>query len=811
MNFLIQIVVGLVLSIASSLLQQAQRVEESKTTGRRGSSTIGGRVPQYFLIGTVGLEGKLEYRGSWGNDGEVPNAYLTSVFSFGDLPITAMTALYVSSTAMTLQTATTAPQGNAVPQYREGSKDHLWWQFLNGAQSSANAFLISKFGSDPDRPWQADMIGRGVPYLVATMLWSETLWTTSVPSIVGQFQGIRLYDVTKDSTAGGTGTHRWDNQATWEFSDNNAVIVYNILRGIYYQGQHVWGGKCSAAQLRYAIWSRAINACNENVALAGGGSERRFRGGRKISLNEMPADVIDEFLVGCNGRIAYNTDGTVDMLVGIPAEADFALTDADILASEPLGSIPFPNLDEAVNGATATYPEPIQAWEPKETAPYYRADLEAKDDGRRQASGLTLDTTFSGTQAQRVLQATVEEGRRFRRHVVAVRAAFAPQGPLKVASVTWSRYGYVNKRFIVTARTREAFGFVVLGLQEIDPSDHNWNPATDEQPLSFAPVVTNRPAPQEVSGPSVAPVPGTLAYDVFWSSASVAVDVQFVRVSHQRPDGTLPYTVLVPKPDLLTGAARIPVPIDLNAQTIIVQIEYLPFSGRPTVASSWMPVTIADVKLPPGMVDLSNVAKDVLAQIGTNRTVIETFKRIGTLLEEADRENYTKRETLFREVQVELEGLQASFTEIIEVALDPEGSGAMALVVQQLRAALGGNSSEINVRWETAAAPDGYSARFVLQAAVNDGTFRAATLFLDVPANPSQPTRIGLMAGQTAFLSAAGVPIAVISEDGVMRAGNDSWRLNMNTGDMTMTRGSIQSDDGKFLISPNLKRISITS
>src|SRR5690606_14596332 len=104
----------------------------------------------------------------------------------------------------------------------------------------------------------------------------------------------------------------------------------------------------------------------------------------------------------------------------------------------------------------------------------------------------------------------------------------------------------------------------------------------------------------------------------------------------------------------------------------------------------------------------------------------------------------------------ELEQLQASFTEIIEVALDPEGSGAMALVIQQLRAALGGNSSEINVRWETAAAPEGYSARFVLQAAVNDGTFRAATLFLDVPADPLQPIRIGLMAGQTAFLSSDG-------------------------------------------------------
>ena len=44
--------------------------------------------------------------------------------------------------------------------------------------------------------------------------------------------------------------------------------------------------------------------------------------------------------------------------------------------------------------------------------------------------------------------------------------------------------------------------------------------------------------------------------------------------------------------------------------------------------------------------------------------------------------------------------------------------------------AMGGNTSEVNVRWEAVAAPGGYSARYAIQAAVNDGSFRAATFFL---------------------------------------------------------------------------------
>src|SRR5690606_16898524 len=155
--------------------------------------------------------------------------------------------------------------------------------------------------------------------------------------------------------------------------------------------------------------------------------------------------------------------------------------------TEPAGAIPFPNFDEIVNGATATYLEPAQAWEDKETAPYYRSDLEAKDDGQRKVKGFSLDTTFSGTQAQRVLKLAVEESRRFVRHVVALRPAFAQYRVLQRLDWTSERWGHEAKAFLITAKTRDPWGNVILGLQEIDPSDQSWNPTTDERPLSFAP------------------------------------------------------------------------------------------------------------------------------------------------------------------------------------------------------------------------------------------------------------------------------------------------------------------------------------
>lgn len=691
MNFLIQIIIGVVLSLASTLLQQAfaPTDQQQRRTGTRGSAQIGGKVPQYFLIGTVGEVGKLEYQNAWGNDGEVPNAYLTSVYSFGDLPITAMTKLFINGVVEPISSSGLVTQGYPSTGDKAGK---FWARFFDGTQTTANAYLTGKFGSDPDRPWQSDMIGRGVPYLTTTALWSETLWT-GFPSFVGEFQGIKLYDPRKDSTAGGSGSQRWSNPSTWAFSDNNAVIIYNIERGIYYNepgattlGTKVWGGSATQTQLPYAPWAAAMDKCDLAISLVGGGTEKQFRAGRRISLNERPADVIKEFLIGANMRICHTSDGTIYPLVGVPTVADGAFSDADVLATEPLGSIPFPNLDGIINGATATYREPEQAWEDKETAPYLRSDLEAEDDGRQQIEGLDLGTTFSGTQAQRILKAVIEEGRRFRTHVVALPPEFAQFRPLQVLAWTSDRFDYSAKLFLITARTRSPWGQVVLGLQEVDPADHHWTPGTDERPLSFAPVVPNRPAPQAVSGPSVAPVPGELAYDVFWSAPSVAVDVNFVRVSHRLAGaGAVLYTAVIPKPDLLTGAARIPVPLSLSGETIEVQIEYIALSGRDMIASAWMPVTIAAVRIGPG--DLTEEVN--ASRAWATRSIEQLMADQDAMLAhfgDAMLGGAVDRQTMRTEITARFETTEAAYLSAVDVVAG--GLGALVTRTELLEASV---------------------------------------------------------------------------------------------------------------------------
>jgi len=745
--FLINIIVGVVLSLASTLLQQAfapKPQDQRRQTGTRGAAQIGGKVPQYFLMGTVGEAGKREYRNSWGEPGGVPNAYVTDVHSFGDLPITAMTGLYVNGVRVSIPTTGAVAQGYPVPEY----SGHLWWKFFNGTQTAADSYLVSKFGGDTDRAWASDMIGVGIPYLITTALWSETLWT-GFPSYVGEFQGIKLYDPRKDSTAGGSGSHRWGQPATYEFSDNNAVMIYNIERGIYYEGRHVWGGRKTAAEMPYAVWAAAMNACDEAVPLAGGGTEKRFRAGLRVNLNERPADVIRELLIGANARISHASDGTVYILVGVPTAPDFHFTDADVLATEPLGAIPFPNLDEIINGATATYREPLQAWEDKETAPYYRSDLEDEDDGRRQTEGLDLGTTFSGTQAQRILQHVIEDGRRFRRHVPALPPEFAQYRPLQVGAWTSERYGYVEKWFLITARTRDPWGNVVFGLQEIDPADQNWNPSTDEKPLSFAPVVTNRPPPQEVSGFYVEPAiwvdsqgrSRRPAIDVFWSSASVGVDVEFVRISYRlEGEAEARWVGVIPRPELLLGSARITEAL-LPNEDYEVQIQYIARSGRPTLASGWLAVTTPDIKLGPldvvyGDIDLDELGEQIEGYfdwMGKGmREIIEQAQEQALLTGDQELANAAQFDEMRRSMSTVVGDLSASFDETITTAIIPM-QGELAAIADQvttLEATAGEIAASVTVRSTAQASPSEGWAGFGVEVKVDNGGDWAPAAFV---------------------------------------------------------------------------------
>ncbi len=168
--FIVQIVVALVLSAAATLIQQAlaKRPEEQRKPGVRGELQVGGDNPLACILGRYATAGQLEYAGTWGNPGGVPNAKFVKVVSVSDLPVRGLSGFYVDGARVTFAATPDPEFGYPVLEYRRGNRDFLWVKFYDGSQTAADPYLLDKFGADPERPWLPDMIGRGVAYFIAT-------------------------------------------------------------------------------------------------------------------------------------------------------------------------------------------------------------------------------------------------------------------------------------------------------------------------------------------------------------------------------------------------------------------------------------------------------------------------------------------------------------------------------------------------------------------------------------------------------------------------------------------------------------------
>jgi hypothetical protein len=818
-------VVGLVLSVGTSLLQKAL-APKPKPAGVKSEIQVGGDNPLSFILGHYASPGQLEYVNTWGRAGKTKNAYLTMVVSISDLPVGALTGLWVDDKKVTLPAMTgIAPydQGWPVAEFKtKNDNNHFWIRFYDGTQTEADSFLLSTFGGDPDRPYTSDMIFRGVAYAIVTAQF-DTKMFSGIPRLLFETDGIKLYDVREDSSAGGSGLQRWDDPSTWAVSDNPIVHAYNICRGIYYGGEWVWGGQSTEAfQLPAANWMAAMNACDLDIALAAGGTEKQFRAGREIGVDEQPLDVIEEYMAGCSGRFA-EVGGIYKVLVGAPGAAVYSFTDDQIVVSKGQSFDPFPGLESTYNGAQASYPEPSEKWGMKDAPAYFRTDLEALDDGRRLVDGLKFPTVPYATQVQRLLKAAVEDARRFRQHQFYLPPEAWLLEPNDVVSWTSTRNGYVEKKFLVTSITGGSNFLQLVNLKEIDPADYDWTAGTDEQPVDFAPIGPIDAPSAVMTGWNAAPIVVT---DAAGNNRRPGIqvtfdgdldDVQFVRVQVRKAgdtalqfDGTVPYGDL--GADGTTKSVQISFASILPATAYEVRGILIPYSGNDAlwsneslvageiVEGAWLGVTTDDIRfgrldLYDGIIDLPALAdqvKDLQQNFAVNiRALSEQIAQVA--LGDADGQfgAYRQAQAIYTKVLSQTGGLSAQVEQAILAATGPDSALATAIT------ALNGSSSpgdvgdatfQISTEYTPAT---GWDSKIGMQVrAAAGGVFTDAGFFIEAKADGT--SRILLTADQIVMVNPGqeDQPFAYI--DGVLTM--QATRVG------TITAGRMQNAAGTFVI-----------
>lgn len=675
--------IGLAASIGLGYIQKALAGSPAQPSQQgfsvQGKLQSGGAVPRSFVVGTGATAGSLVYANTWGNDGETPNAYFTQVIALSDLPSGDLRQVWVSGELVTLNAPPHPEFGHPIAEYVKDGKDHLWVKYYDGTQTAADAFLTSKVSST-ERPYTSDRVGYGITYLIVTALVNDKLFS-GFPQVKCAIDGTKFYDPSKDSSVGGSGSHRYSDPSTWGGDGDHLPVVqiYNLLRGIRYGGSWLYGLQAmGAAGLPPVNWISQIAKCREAIT-GESGPEPTYRAGGQINVDAQTATAIEALLSACQGRLS-EVGGFYKIHVGEPDSPSFAWTDDDLLSTEVQELKPFFALADSVNGIQAKYPDPAQGWNETTAPAYLRSDLEAIDGGRRLMANPSLDFVPYAAQVQRLQKSAIEEAQRARTHVLPFPPAFWLVEPGDVGQWTSLRNGYDAKLFRVDSIVDRSNLDVSMAVTEVNPADYDWAHDIDFRPVYPGVTVFPRPAPQGMldfaveqytitsdDGLSKRPairltfdknLPGIagVAYQVRLASDHTQV-VYRGQVDYELSDGAVIISQnLLPSTDYE------------------VQARYLPTAPRDVLPSDWIAVTTPDARL--SLYDVEGALKYQTTTLLDQRfaDVDKRIARVATVVQQALSRTYLDKTVVRRDVTAASDRATAGIAEVMTVATDTQSA-----------------------------------------------------------------------------------------------------------------------------------------
>lgn len=584
-------------------------------------------VPQSLLVGRAAVAGSTVYAETFGysTDGSPQyylNGQLLTVTAIADHPCTGLVKTFVEDKEAIL---TDAEAGNITASHVAlyggdsaaaaaalGSmvgevlyQNHIAQQFYDGSQAAADDLMVRAFGDHPDRPWTATEVGRGRTYVRTLQIYNSTL----VPGPL-RFKhvvdGIALYDPRLDTTVGGSGAHRFDDLATHEFTQNLAVICYNILRGIRVEDvngepQHFYGlENTPAANLPLDVWFAAMNEADVDID-----GEPQFHGGAEISLDTEPLETVKSILKATGGRFV-EIGGVYKLYLGAPGLPILSFDDGAIIAAKPDSFKPVLPLEQRINYVTGKYTSPEDGWVAKVPPARGNPSWE-EEDGRRLPADLDAPLVQSDPHMQRLMQQLLNRSRQQRRHNLTLPPVSFRAEPGDVVEWNSTRNGYVDKLFEVEGVDYEANLCVTVALTEVDPADYDWDGEADLIPQDAVSLVTEKPPAKVISGFAAIGVVYDAdngielpAIQVTWTPP-VDEDLQKVDIQIRRPSD----------PDNVANFAS----NDAASGTLIITAGLAPDTayevrgrfvsnlGNTVEWSLWIPVTTPDVRVSSAALD----------------------------------------------------------------------------------------------------------------------------------------------------------------------------------------------------------------
>lgn len=284
--------------------------------------------------------------------------------------------------------------------------------------------------------------------------------------------GALIYDPRLDSTvAGGSGSHRADDQTTWAWDadacNNPALQLLFYLLGWTIGGELAIGKGIPQERIDLESFAVAANICDESVTKTGGGTEARYRSAGVWGEGDSPNTVID-MLKACMNADLDDIDGKLRLTIftddGFASDADF--TDDDVLDKFEWQAIR--PLDQSFNVVRGNYTDS------SDVSLYQQVDYPqvsaTSPDGIDRIFTLELPMVESVGQAQRLAQLRLTRETFSGVFKADFQATAWRVEKNSIVRLTFAPLGFVNKTFRVAEMDLRVDGVVPLTLVEEDSS-----------------------------------------------------------------------------------------------------------------------------------------------------------------------------------------------------------------------------------------------------------------------------------------------------------------------------------------------------
>lgn len=358
------VVVGAVASMLFSSLLGAIFPPEKPDTTQPDPAEVqyGERVARSAIFGKVLIGGHVVHLNEYDDSKQ-----LQYVGIIGDCWHTSVEKVKIGGIILDVTPIASSGNHETVNYEVEDYEDVMDFRFHDGRPGQvADDDLIDKTDG-----WDSTKKYSNIAYFVADLK-SDKEKYSGIPDIQLVAKGVRCYDPRKDTTVGGSGSHRFNDPTTWEYTENPAVQAYHYMRGFYFNSVRVLGPGFAASELSLIHFITAMNVCDETVSDPNASNHPRYACHMQVTDTEQFGSVLTKF---CDAMGGYYTDvaGQIVIFAGKAQAPVLTITDGDLVAEEDLTYNPGRPGEVVATGIQGTYmhsedyqPTPYTTLEPVE-------------------------------------------------------------------------------------------------------------------------------------------------------------------------------------------------------------------------------------------------------------------------------------------------------------------------------------------------------------------------------------------------------------------------------------------------------------